>query len=57
MQQGQAEVYVVLHEAQIGVRIRESYALDMDRFPTYMESFGFLDLLISVPSQYISVLS
>ncbi|VDN58015.1 unnamed protein product [Dracunculus medinensis] len=54
VQQGQAEVYVVLHEAQIGVRIRESYALDMDRFPTYMESFGFLDLLISVPSQYIS---
>uniref|UniRef100_F1KRK1 Protein mesh n=1 Tax=Ascaris suum TaxID=6253 RepID=F1KRK1_ASCSU len=52
VQRGQAEVYVVLNKAQIGVRIRESYAIDMDRLPTYMESFGLLDLLVAVPPQY-----
>uniref|UniRef100_A0A0N5A9S6 Protein mesh n=1 Tax=Syphacia muris TaxID=451379 RepID=A0A0N5A9S6_9BILA len=52
VQRGQAEVYVVLDKAQIGIRIRESYALDMDRFATYMESFGLLDILVSVPPQY-----
>ncbi|VDM48518.1 unnamed protein product [Toxocara canis] len=52
VQRGQSEVYVVLNKAQIGVRIRESYAIDMDRLPTYMESFGLLDLLVSVPHYY-----
>lgn len=52
VQRGQAEVYVVLEKAQIGIRIRESYAIDMDRLPTYMESFGLLDLMISVPPIY-----
>uniref|UniRef100_A0A914XPF6 AMOP domain-containing protein n=1 Tax=Plectus sambesii TaxID=2011161 RepID=A0A914XPF6_9BILA len=47
-----AEVYVVLEKAQIGVRIRESYAIDIDRVPGYDESMGLLDLAISVPPQY-----
>lgn len=57
VQRGQAEVYVVLDKAQIGIRIRESYALDMDRFATYMESFGLLDILVSIPPQYKTVSS
>lgn len=31
VERGQAEVYVVLDAAQIGVRIRETYAVDVDR--------------------------
>ncbi|VDK28155.1 unnamed protein product [Anisakis simplex] len=46
-----------MNHAQIGVRIRESYAIDMDRIPTYMESFGLLDLLVAVPPQYHMVCS
>ncbi|VDK54709.1 unnamed protein product [Anisakis simplex] len=49
---GQAEVYVVLEEAQIGVRIRESYALDIARLPMYYESPGLLDIELSVPPRY-----
>ncbi|GMS84232.1 hypothetical protein PENTCL1PPCAC_6407, partial [Pristionchus entomophagus] len=49
---GQPEIYVVLEEAQIGVRIRESYALDIDRLPNYQESMGMLDIQLSVPPQY-----
>lgn len=52
VQRGQAEVYVVLEKAQIGVRIRESYALDIDRVADYHESMGLLDIAISVPPQY-----
>ncbi|KAK6049082.1 hypothetical protein COOONC_13413, partial [Cooperia oncophora] len=49
---GQSEIYVVLDEAQIGLRIRESYAIDIDRKFNYMESLGLLDVQISVPPQY-----
>uniref|UniRef100_A0A0M3HLZ6 DUF2283 domain-containing protein n=1 Tax=Ascaris lumbricoides TaxID=6252 RepID=A0A0M3HLZ6_ASCLU len=49
---GQAEVYVVLEAAQIGVRIRESYALDIARLPMYYESMGLLDIELSVPPRY-----
>ncbi|KAK0393536.1 hypothetical protein QR680_000262 [Steinernema hermaphroditum] len=49
---GQAETYVVLDNAQIGVRIRESYSADMDRYNTYMESFGLLDVELSLPPRY-----
>lgn len=52
VQRGQAEIYVVLDHAQIGVRIREFFALDIDRQPMYMESFGLLDVLVSVPPSY-----
>ncbi|KHJ83531.1 hypothetical protein OESDEN_16770 [Oesophagostomum dentatum] len=34
------------------MRIRESYAIDIDRKFNYMESLGLLDLQISVPPQY-----
>ncbi|KAJ1354952.1 hypothetical protein KIN20_012051 [Parelaphostrongylus tenuis] len=49
---GKSEIYVVLDEAQIGVRIRESYAIDIDTKFNYMESLGLLDLQISIPPQY-----
>ncbi|KAI6177576.1 hypothetical protein M3Y97_00922700 [Aphelenchoides bicaudatus] len=52
VERGQPEVYVVLEEAQIGVRIRESYSLDIDRLPQYQESMGMLDIQLSVPPQY-----
>ncbi|CAI4223811.1 unnamed protein product [Auanema sp. JU1783] len=52
VERGQPEIYVVLEEAQIGVRIRESYALDIDRLPMYQESMGMLDIQLSVPPQY-----
>ncbi|KAL3094436.1 hypothetical protein niasHT_025912 [Heterodera trifolii] len=52
VERGQPEVYVVLEEAQIGVRIRESYAVDIDRMPMYQESMGMLDIALSVPPQY-----
>lgn len=52
VERGQPEVYVVLEEAQIGVRIRESYSLDIDRMPQYQESMGMLDIQLSVPPQY-----
>ncbi|KHN82324.1 Uncharacterized protein R09E10.5 [Toxocara canis] len=52
VEHGQAEVYVVLEAAQIGVRIRESYALDIARLPGYQESMGLLDVELSVPPRY-----
>lgn len=52
MERGQPEIYVVLEEAQIGIRIRESYSLDIDRMPMYQESMGMLDIQLSVPPQY-----
>ncbi|GMR43424.1 hypothetical protein PMAYCL1PPCAC_13619, partial [Pristionchus mayeri] len=51
VERGQAEVYVVLDAAQIGVRIRETYATDVDRL-AHFESLGLLDLEVSVPPQY-----
>ncbi|VDL82590.1 unnamed protein product [Nippostrongylus brasiliensis] len=52
VERGQPEIYVVLEEAQIGIRVRESYALDIDRLSMYQESMGMLDVQISVPPQY-----
>uniref|UniRef100_A0A914EBJ5 Uncharacterized protein n=1 Tax=Acrobeloides nanus TaxID=290746 RepID=A0A914EBJ5_9BILA len=52
VERGQPEVYVVLEEPQIGIRIRESYSLDIDRMLQYQESMGLLDLTVSVPPKY-----
>jgi hypothetical protein len=52
VQRGQSEVYVVLEKAQIGLRIRESYGMDIDRLTNYQESMGLLDVSLSVPPQY-----
>ncbi|VDN05857.1 unnamed protein product [Thelazia callipaeda] len=52
VERGQPEIYVVLEEAQVGIRIRESYNLDIDRLPMYQESMGLLDIELSVPPQY-----
>ncbi len=52
VQRGQPEVYVVLEKSQIGIRIRESFAIDIDRPQDYRESFGMLDVTVSVPTFY-----
>ncbi|CAI5449258.1 unnamed protein product [Caenorhabditis angaria] len=52
VERGQPEIYVVLEEAQIGIRVRESYAIDIDRLTDYQESMGMLNVAISVPPQY-----
>ncbi|CAD5218399.1 unnamed protein product [Bursaphelenchus okinawaensis] len=52
VERGQPEIYVVLEEAEIGIRIRESYALDIDRLSMYQESMGILDVQVSVPPRY-----
>ncbi|VDL66720.1 unnamed protein product [Nippostrongylus brasiliensis] len=52
VERGQPEIYVVLEEAQIGIRVRESYAIDVDRFTNYQESMGMLNVALSVPPQY-----
>ncbi|WKX99243.1 hypothetical protein Q1695_014265 [Nippostrongylus brasiliensis] len=52
VEKGQSEIYVVLDQAQVGIRVRESYAIDIDRKFNYMESLGLLDVQISVPPQY-----
>ncbi|CAJ0572583.1 unnamed protein product, partial [Mesorhabditis spiculigera] len=52
VERGQAEIYVVLEEAQIGIRIRESFNRDIDRLLNYQESFGILNVALSVPPQY-----
>ncbi|VDO15841.1 unnamed protein product [Haemonchus placei] len=52
VERGQPEIYIVLEEAQIGVRIRESYAIDVDRYSNYQESMGLLNVALSVPPQY-----
>lgn len=55
MERGQPEIYVVLEEAEIGIRIRESYAMDIDRLSMYQESMGILDIQLSVPPRYAVV--
>ncbi|CAB00863.2 uncharacterized protein CELE_F54D1.6 [Caenorhabditis elegans] len=52
VERGQPEIYVVLEEAQIGIRVRESYAIDIDRLSEYQESMGILNIAVSVPPQY-----
>uniref|UniRef100_A0AC34RJM6 AMOP domain protein n=1 Tax=Panagrolaimus sp. JU765 TaxID=591449 RepID=A0AC34RJM6_9BILA len=52
VERGQAEIYVVLEEAQIGIYVSESFATDIDRLAMYQESMGFLDVTLSVPPQY-----
>ncbi|VDP19881.1 unnamed protein product, partial [Soboliphyme baturini] len=50
--EGQSEVYVVLEKSRIGVRIRESYGMEIRRRVLYEESMGLLDVLVSVPPEY-----
>ncbi|CAJ0566008.1 unnamed protein product, partial [Mesorhabditis spiculigera] len=52
--QGQAEIYVVLERAQIGIRIRESFNMKFDRLRDFQESLGLLDIALSVPPQYVA---
>lgn len=52
VERGQPDIYVVLEEAEIGIRVRESYAKDIDRLSMYQESMGILDLTVSVPPRY-----
>jgi hypothetical protein len=52
VERGQPEIYVVLEQAQIGIRVRESYNMDIDRLPNFQESMGMLDIELSVPPQY-----
>ncbi|PIC34280.1 hypothetical protein B9Z55_013984 [Caenorhabditis nigoni] len=52
VERGQPEIYVVLEEAQIGIRVRESYAIDIDRLSEYQESMGMLNVAVSVAPQY-----
>jgi hypothetical protein len=52
VERGQPEIYVVLEQAQIGIRVRESYNMDIDRLPNFQESMGMLDIVLSVPPQY-----
>lgn len=46
---------MVLEEAEIGIRIRESYSMDIDRLSMYQESMGMLDIQLSVPPRYAVV--
>lgn len=43
---------MVLEEAEIGVYISESYALDIDRLSMYQESMGILNIQLAVPPKY-----
>lgn len=45
----------MLEEAEIGIRIRESYAMDIDRLSMFQESMGILDVALSVPPRYAVV--
>uniref|UniRef100_A0AC35TJC3 Protein mesh n=1 Tax=Rhabditophanes sp. KR3021 TaxID=114890 RepID=A0AC35TJC3_9BILA len=49
---GIPDIYVVLEEAEIGIRIKESYGIDIDRYSMYQESMGILDIELSVPPRY-----
>uniref|UniRef100_A0AC35U4I4 Protein mesh n=1 Tax=Rhabditophanes sp. KR3021 TaxID=114890 RepID=A0AC35U4I4_9BILA len=49
---GIPDIYVVLEEAEIGIRIKESYSIDIDRYSMYQESMGILDIELSVPPRY-----
>uniref|UniRef100_A0A7E4W4Z9 Protein mesh n=1 Tax=Panagrellus redivivus TaxID=6233 RepID=A0A7E4W4Z9_PANRE len=52
VQRGQPEIYVVLEAEEVGLKITESYALDIDRLSNFQESMGLLDIRLSVPPQY-----
>ncbi|KRZ23356.1 Uncharacterized protein T4B_12183 [Trichinella pseudospiralis] len=49
--EGQSEVYVVLEHSRIGVRIRESYAMEITRQLAFEESMGLLDVFLSIPPE------
>lgn len=53
--EGQSEVYVTLLNSRIGVRIRESYAYHVYQQQTFEESFGILDVTVSIPTEYFLV--
>ncbi|KRZ78525.1 Uncharacterized protein T10_9291 [Trichinella papuae] len=50
--EGQSEVYVVLEHSRIGVRIRESYAMEITRQLAFEESMGLLDVFLSIPPEF-----
>jgi hypothetical protein len=52
---GQSEIYVTLESSAVGVRIRESFALDMDKVTNYHESLGLLDVKVTMPIHYLPV--
>ncbi|KAH7729325.1 AMOP domain-containing protein [Aphelenchoides avenae] len=52
VERGQPDIYVVLEEAEIGIRIKESYSMDIDRLSMFQESMGILDVTVSVPPRY-----
>lgn len=53
--EGQSEVYISLLKSRIGLRIRESYAYHIYQQQTFEESFGVLDVTVSIPSEYFVV--
>ncbi|KFD52574.1 hypothetical protein M513_06608 [Trichuris suis] len=50
--EGQCEVFVVLEQSRIGLRIQESYSIEITRHLNYEESLGLLNVLVSVPPEY-----
>ncbi|CAJ0937239.1 unnamed protein product, partial [Mesorhabditis belari] len=48
VERGQAEIYVVLKRH----KLEESFNRDIDRLMNYQESFGMLNVALSVPPQY-----
>lgn len=56
-EEGQSETYVVLEEAKIGVRIRESKSRRFKNERRFFESFGLLDITVSVPMEYLPTVS
>jgi hypothetical protein len=46
VERGQPDIYVVLEEAEIGIRIRESFSVDIDRLSMFQESMGILDVTL-----------
>lgn len=46
VERGQPDIYVVLEEAEIGIRIRESFSVDIDRLSMFQESMGMLDVTL-----------
>lgn len=53
--EGQSEIYVSLEKSRIGLRIRESYANEITKMLNFEESYGLLDVMVSVPPEYLIV--
>lgn len=50
--EGQSEIYCTLEKTRIGLRIRESYAVEIIRQVKFEESYGLLDVVVSIPPEY-----